>query len=151
MRGPVALLLVSLTLVPGCGLTTLRDVEVAHAKGAGTTRLYVVRQDKALALTMDVLRQAGAEDVTANQSADSTRSVPGEVLATVKGFSVSFVGVWVAPQDAEHTNVTVVSRGASSVAVAHQLGEDAFHEKFAARLAASPPTAPPAPAVAGAH
>jgi hypothetical protein len=130
----------------GCS-NNLRDVEIAHAKGQGTTRLYAVPHDKAVTITTDLLHHEGATFVGVNQSATGAPS-PDEIIARFEptlGVG-GFVGVWLASQDAEHTNVTAVSVGLTSMQVTRALMETSFHEKFARAANAPAPAAAPAPA-----
>lgn len=124
-------------VVCGCG-STLKDVQVDHAKGAGTTRLYEVPLERAFTIATDVLKKEGAAIVS--------RPEPNELLAKIEASIVPYrmatnCGVWIEAQDAGHSRVTVVTKR-ESMTFATGLTEGTFHDDFAKAVASPVSSAP---------
>jgi hypothetical protein len=125
--------LLVLLAVLSAACASLHDVEVAHAHGDGTTRLYDVPADRALVLARTVLEHEGASTVV-------DASQPGGLLAIVEGrvFPPRYgatCGVWVEAQDATHARVTVVTKRERGTWAAG-LSEGTFQDDFARAVVA---------------
>jgi hypothetical protein len=112
----------------GCG-SSLKDVEIAHAHGEGVTRLYAATEPQARDAAMSVLRDNGGVP-----SVTESGAIQAELpLANFR--KAAIVAIWTHAEDATHTDVTVLSRGAAYGAVSPRLTTEEVHEELAKRLA----------------
>jgi hypothetical protein len=130
--------LAHLVVIVSLGLTTagcrsqesVRDAYDAHE---GTSRVYPLPAAEAYDLALQVLE---------DEEIDELREFPREQYA-IGGFGMTFiswgtwVGVWIDPVDAQHTEVTVVTKRKMATNIATVLTETTFHERFR-ELAGSP-------------
>jgi hypothetical protein len=118
------LLLGLLFAILGCA--HMSDLQTAHARGQGTSASYPVSVDQAWKISLEILRNAGAEsiDERKNKGFMLTSTAMGE------GLSVgTYIGVWVQP-DGSQTRVTVITKRRSQVEIITALTEKGFHRQF---------------------
>jgi hypothetical protein len=133
------------------GCAHIGDLQTAHARGLGTSASYSVSIDEAWKISVQILRNAGAESI------DERRN-KGYMLTSTGGAG-TYIGVWVEPDGAQ-TRVTVITKRRSGVEILKALTERDFHREFADMASMLPagradssivdPPIPPSTASAGA-
>jgi hypothetical protein len=104
------------------GCAHIGDLQTAHARGLGTSASYSVSIDEAWTISVQILRNAGAESI------DERRN-KGYMLTSTGGAG-TYIGVWVEP-DGSQTRVTVITKRRSGVEILKALTEKDFHREFA--------------------
>jgi hypothetical protein len=125
MKLALAALVVTLGLAT-TGCRSQDSVRDAYDAREGTSRVYPLPAAEAYDLALQVLE---------DEEIDELHEFPREQYA-VGGFGMTFVswgtwvGVWIDPVDAQHSEVTVVTKRKMATNVATVLTETTFHERY---------------------
>jgi hypothetical protein len=113
-------------LLAFAGCAHMSDLQSAHARGQGMSASYAVSVDEAWKISMQILRNAGAESI------DEHRDKGYMLASTAMGEGLSagtYIGVWV-ETDGAQTSVTVITKRRSSIEIITALTEKGFHQQF---------------------
>jgi hypothetical protein len=123
-RLPVLCLLGLLFAFAGCA--HMSDLQSARARGQGTSASYPVTIDQAWKITVQILRNAGAESIDEHPDKGFmlTSTATGEGLSWG-----TYIGVWF-QADGSQTNVTVITKRRAVAELVTALTEKGFHEQF---------------------
>lgn len=118
--------------VASAGCRSQQSVRDAYDAHEGTSHVYAVPAIEAYEASLDVLEDEGIDEL---------QEYPEETYAT-GGFGMTFwswgtwVGVWIDPVDAKHSEVTVVTKRKLATNAVTVLTETTFHEELQQRLSA---------------
>lgn len=138
--------LIFLMLISLQGCATMNDVVQAKQDGSeGTTVVYGITKEQAWDISKVVFRWEGSDAIEEHK--DENYMLTSSGMNMVSWGTV--MGAWITPIDAEHTQVTVVTKRRVTINIATTLTEGTFHRRFAQAVQIIklgqplPPLAPP--------
>jgi hypothetical protein len=104
----------------------MSDLQAARARGQGTSASYPVSIDEAWKISLQILRNAGAESIDEHPDKGFmlTSTATGEGLSWG-----TYIGVWF-QADGSQTNVTVITKRRAVAELITALTEKGFHQQF---------------------
>jgi hypothetical protein len=115
--------LIALLTFAGCASMS----DVLKSKDEGTVEVYPVNEEEAWEIAITVLRWEDCETIEEHRSQHYMLTTVGANFVSAG----SLVGVWVEPEDAANTKVTVVTKRKVQTNVATGLTETTFQRRFA--------------------
>lgn len=116
--------LLALVVLFNVSCATMSDV--IKSKPEGIARVYPVSEDQAWHIAFSVFRGEGAEAIEEHKA--------DRYMVTSSGVGYftwgTLMGVWLEPQDAFHTTVTVVTKRRMALNAVTALTESGFHQRF---------------------